>query len=84
MLNELSQNLRQNNTVFPPEYVVADELQYDYRIHLIIKTYGVAYAEACEFTEEDFAKMIYFENIESARKNYLRSLYKQNQSAGEY
>jgi len=70
--------------VFPSEIIVADELQYDYMIHLIIKTYGVSNAEADEFTEEDFAKMIYFENIEQARKNYLRSLYKQNQSAGEY
>jgi hypothetical protein len=70
--------------VFPPEFIVPGELQYDYMIHLIIKTYGVSIAEAEEFTEEDFAKMIYFENIESARKNYLRSLFKHNQEAGEY
>lgn len=83
-MNELSGNLRNNTITFPDEYNIPEELQYDYMLHMIIKTYGISIAEAEKFNEADFAKMVYFENIESARAEYLRNLYRNERTACEH
>ena len=55
----------------PEEFLVPDELKYEYMIHVICKTYGLSKTVGSRHTESDFWKLLGFENLDGAKEDYL-------------
>jgi hypothetical protein len=58
----------------PDEFAIPIELQYDYMIHTIAKCYGISITEAGNYREEDYRKMIAFDNLEIEREKFVKQL----------
>jgi hypothetical protein len=55
----------------PSCYNIPDEMQYEYMIHTICKAYGISKREGASHTETDFWELTAFENLQSAKEEYI-------------
>lgn len=68
----------------PPQYDIPEELQYEYMIHVICKTYGVSRYAGGRHKETDFWELLAFENLDSVKQEYImKSLSQPLQRRGE-
>jgi len=57
--------------VLPSCYNIPDEMQYEYMIHTICKAYGIPKKEGTGHTETDFWELTAFENLQSAKEEFI-------------
>jgi hypothetical protein len=55
----------------PSCFNIPDEMQYEYMIHTLCKAYGISKKEGGKHTETDFWELTAFENLQSAKEEYI-------------
>ena len=75
-MKELIPEAFKTRQILPEHLIIPDELTYSYMIHVISKTHGVPVSTASAYTELDYWQLASFENLDSAKEEYLIRKFK--------
>lgn len=61
----------ESNEIFPVDYEIPNELQYEFMKHSLMKEYGLTSIEAGKMTEYEYCLMVAFNNLNGLKEKYL-------------
>jgi len=60
--------------IFPDDYSIPAELQYDYMAYQLAKNYRMSFYDALNYSEPDYWKLLAFENLDTERNEFIRKV----------
>jgi hypothetical protein len=60
--------------IFPDDYNIPAELQYDYMAYQLAKNYKISLYDALKYSELEYWKSLVFENLDSEREEFMRKV----------